>query len=69
MSDVAKVIDIAEKIAAKAEGVLHGIEREMIVMKWEPEFRAILWETIAAIATQRAQGAHPVSTSGSRDNG
>jgi hypothetical protein len=59
-NDAAKVIDIAEKITAKAEGALHGLEREMIVMKWPPEFRTILWEAVAAIATQRADSCRAV---------
>ena len=49
-----KVIDIAEKITAKAENALIGLEREMIVMKWAPEFRVIIWETVAHIAMMRA---------------
>lgn len=63
-NDVAKVIDIAEKITAKASGALHPLEREMIVMKWPAEFRVILWEAVAAIATQRADSSRAVGGSG-----
>lgn len=62
-NDVQKAIEVANKIAAKAEGALHGLDREMIVMKWPAEFRVILWEAVAAIAMQRADSARPVGGS------
>jgi len=52
-----KAIAVAGKIVVKAEGALAGLEREMVVMNWPGEFRAILWETIADIATRRALAA------------
>lgn len=60
MSDTQKAIDLANKITTKAEGALHGLEREMIIMKWPDEFRVILWEAVAAIAMQRADSHRPV---------
>lgn len=61
-NDAQKVIDIANKITTKAEGALHGLDREMIIMKWPAEFRAILWAAVAALATERAIACRPVST-------
>lgn len=56
-AQIDKAVALAEKITSKAEGALEGIEREMIIMKWPPEFRAILWGTVAAIAAQRRDDA------------
>lgn len=46
---------LAEKIAAKASAALDGLEREMLIMKWPAEFKAIMWDAVAATATSRAQ--------------
>lgn len=48
---------VAEKVTKKAEDTLDGLEREMIIMKWPAEFRAIMWGAVAAIASQRADEA------------
>jgi hypothetical protein len=47
---------IAEKIAKKAEDTLAGLEREMDIMKWPQEFRAIMWNAVAHAASLRAAG-------------
>lgn len=52
-----KATDLAEKITAKAEDALDGLDREMVVMKWPAEFRAIMWEAVAAVASNRAAAA------------
>jgi hypothetical protein len=52
-NDPAKVIDIASKIAVMAEGSLAGLERVMV--GWPAEFRVILWEAVAHMATLRAE--------------
>lgn len=51
MSD--KAAALAEKITTKAEAALSGIEREMLIMKWPAEFRAIMWGAVADIAFKR----------------
>lgn len=56
-NDVDRVVALANKITAKAEGTLAGLEREMTIMKWPAEYRAILWEAIAEIASRRADTA------------
>ncbi len=48
---------LAEKITSKAEGALDGLEREMAIMKWPAEFRAIMWGAVAEIASRRAESA------------
>lgn len=50
-----KSIALATKISTKAEGALDALEREMRIMKWPAEFRVIMWEAVAAVATIRAQ--------------
>jgi len=49
-----KAIALSEKIVTKAEDALSGLDREMAIMKWPGDFRAIMWETVADIATRRA---------------
>lgn len=47
---------LAEKIAKKAEDTLAGLEREMVIMKWPQEYRAIVWGAVADLALRRATG-------------
>jgi len=58
-NDAAKVIDMASKISAMAEGSLAGLER--VMAGWPAEFQAILWEAVAHTATLRAHAAHLAS--------
>lgn len=60
-SDAAKVIDMASKITAMAEGSLAGLER--VMAGWPAEFRVILWEAVAHTATLRADAARVVGRS------
>lgn len=42
---------LAEKITDKAASALASLEREMIVMKWPAEFRAIMWGAVVELAS------------------
>lgn len=42
---------LANKITKKAEDALSGLEREMSIMKWPPEFRAIMWGAVVEMAS------------------
>jgi len=53
MSDIKKAEAVAEKIAKKAEDTLAGLEHEMDIMMWPPDFRAIMWGAVAHAATLR----------------
>ncbi len=44
---------LAAKITARAMDALSTLDREMAVMKWPSEFRAIMWGAVAAIAAKR----------------
>ena len=44
---------LAEKITQKAHDAFAGVEREMMIMKWPAEFRAIMWHAIAVHANNR----------------
>lgn len=56
MSDHAlKAISIADKVVSLAEDGLRGIDRT--IATWPAEFRAIIWEAVADIASRRAAGA------------
>jgi hypothetical protein len=48
-----KAAALAEKITRRAEEILASTEYEMTIMKWRPEFRAIMWGAIADIANKR----------------
>jgi len=56
-SHLEKSIALADKITAKAENAVADLDREMALMKWPGEFRAIMWEAVAAIAASRAAAA------------
>lgn len=45
---------LADKITAKARDALSGVDREMSIMKWPAEFRAIMWDAVAELASRRA---------------
>lgn len=61
----AKAEALAEKIAAKAADALSAIDREMAIMKWPAEFRAIMWGAVAHEARNReADCKWPASTEG-----
>lgn len=45
---------VATKIEKKVEDALYGLDREMTIMKWPPEYRSIMWEAVAQEATRRA---------------
>jgi hypothetical protein len=56
-SRIEKSIALASTISTKAEETLANVEREMMLMKWPDEFRAIMWEAIADTAAIRARQA------------
>ena len=59
-----KAIALAEKITTKAEAALDGLNREMKIMQWSPEFRAIMWDAVAQVATAYSEAAKAASTEG-----
>lgn len=48
---------LAAKITTKAADALSSLDREMAIMKWPGEFRAIMWGAVAALAAQREAAA------------
>lgn len=44
---------LAEKITKKAEDALSTLALEMTLMKWPPDFRAIMWGAVADLANNR----------------
>ena len=50
-----KAISAADKIATMAENALAGLE--LSIKHWPGDFRAIVWDAVAAIATRRAEAA------------
>lgn len=57
MTHEEKAQALAEKIATKAAATLDRLQTEMDVMKWPPEFRAIMWDAVAHHASLNAQEA------------
>jgi hypothetical protein len=56
-SHLEESIALADKLTTKAEESLADLDREMALMKWPAEFRAIMWEAVAALASARAADA------------
>lgn len=54
MSDLAKAKALATKIQKRADESLAPIAREMLVMQWPAEYRAIMWQAVAEEALRRA---------------
>jgi hypothetical protein len=57
VSQVERVINVADQIQKRVTVALAGIEREMTIMKWSAEFRVIMWEAVASTALERADKA------------
>lgn len=55
MSQALKAIAAADKILSMAEDALGGLE--LSIRKWPPDFRAIIWDAVAGVATKRAEAA------------
>ncbi|WP_044558697.1 hypothetical protein [Azospirillum sp. B4] len=53
-SDLDAATAIAARIEAKAVALLAPLEREMALMSWRPEFKAIMWAAVAIEAQRRA---------------
>jgi hypothetical protein len=52
-TQIDKAQALAEKITQKAHDAVAGVEREMAIMKWPAEFRAIMWHAIAVHANNK----------------
>ena len=50
-----RAISLADKVVSFAEDGTRGIDRA--IAAWPAEFRALIWDAVAAIATQRAASA------------
>ena len=53
---------MTRKITAKARTELEPLTREMRIMKWKPEFQAIMWEAVMLEAKQRMEEAQEKRT-------
>lgn len=67
MTHEEKAQAIAEKVARKAAATLERLQIEMDVMKWAPEFRAIMWDAVAHHAALNAQEARTPTLTQPRD--
>ena len=62
--DALRAISLADKAVSFAEDGTRGIDRA--IAAWPAEFRALIWDAVAAIATSRAADARDrVSEAGS----
>lgn len=50
-----KAIGIADKVVTMAEDALRGLD--ISIAHWPAEFRAIIWDAVADIASRRAEAA------------
>ena len=55
MADMKMAVSVADKVVSLAQDGLRGIERT--VAAWPAEFRAIIWDAVADIASRRAAAA------------
>lgn len=62
MTDIGKAEALAAKIERKANDTLAALDREMDIMKWPPEFRAIMWGAVAHAAALREGESKEVHT-------
>lgn len=53
VADLAKALEMSKKIARKVDDLLLPLTLEMKVMKWPPEYQAILWEAVMLEAKRR----------------
>jgi hypothetical protein len=53
-TEMADAQALAAKIRRRAIDLLTPLEREMRIMAWPQEYRAIMWEAVARIAMERA---------------
>ena len=61
-SHLEKSIALADQITKKAEEAVADLDLEMAMRKWPAEFRAIMWEAVADIASRRAKNARTAFT-------
>jgi hypothetical protein len=59
-----KALAAADKVLAMAEDSLAGLE--MTIAHWPADFRAIIWEAVAGVASRRAENCRKAKGS---DNG
>lgn len=55
MADMKTSISVADRVVSLAQDGLQGIDRT--VSAWPAEFRAIIWDAVADIASRRAAAA------------
>lgn len=49
-----KSIALADQITTKAREAVADLDREMALRNWPADFRAIMWDAVAIVATTRA---------------
>lgn len=54
-AELTKAQETVTKIMSMVVDLLMPMERQMMVMQWAPEFRAIMWEAVAREAIARAE--------------
>jgi hypothetical protein len=55
--ELASALKLVAKIEAKIADLFRPLELEMRIMKWAPEYQAIIWEAVANRAAERARKA------------
>lgn len=52
-ADLEQAMAMVRQISSKVDRLLEPLQREMRIMKWEPEYQAILWEAVMLEAKAR----------------
>lgn len=55
MADMKTAVSVADKVVSLAQDALRSVD--LTITRWPPEFRAIIWDAIADIASRRAAAA------------
>lgn len=55
MANMKTAVEVADRVVSLAEDGLRSIDRT--ILSWPAEFRAIIWDAVADIASRRAAAA------------
>ena len=51
--EMQKAIDLSKRIERKVHNLLEPLDLEIRIMKWRPEYRSLMWESVWREAMRR----------------
>ena len=61
-NEVQKALALAQQIEKKVADLLEPLERDMKIMGWSAEYRAIMWSAVGNAAFRREAETHDANT-------